>query len=86
MKNSDGASKIVDEALEVKLTAKDEQDVQKRLDEIREQLDEDPTMCDADRKLLMASLEKSVRWAKRLAKKKYTPKKYRRPEWKYEDE
>lgn len=76
----------MDEALEVELTAKDERDVQKSLNKVRKQLDDDPTLSDNDREVLLASIENSIRMAKRLAKKKFTPKKYRRPEWKYEDE
>lgn len=72
-----------DEALEVELTAKDEREIKKHLAELQKQLEANPDLCDKDRKLLLASLEKTVRWAKRMAKKKYTPKKYRKPEWKY---
>lgn len=71
------------EALEVELTEKDERDIRKRMAELQKQMEADPAFCDVDRKLLLASLEKTVRWAKRMAKKKYTPKKYRKPEWKY---
>ena len=73
----------MDEALEVELTAKDERDVQKSLDKVRKQLEDDSTLSDNDREVLLVSIEKSIRLAKRLAKKKFTPKKYRKPEWKY---
>ncbi|RIJ64123.1 helix-turn-helix domain-containing protein [Rummeliibacillus sp. POC4] len=72
-----------------KLTKKDERDVAKDLEKIISGLEghnngyaqfdgqtiED--MDDEDRELLIASLEQSMRLAKRLAKKKFTPKKYR---------
>ena len=71
------------------LTKKDERDVAKDLEKIIAGLEghndgyaqfdgqtiED--MDDEDRELLIASLEQSMRLAKRLAKKKFTPKKYR---------
>lgn len=34
---------------------------------------------DETRELLVESLRKDLEWAKRMAKKKYTPKKYRKP-------
>lgn len=71
------------------LTEKDERDVQKELEKIInglktgsgfaafggmdiDELDEE------DRELLIASLENSLRLAKRIAKQKFTPKKYRK--------
>ncbi|MGN8647929.1 helix-turn-helix domain-containing protein [Gracilibacillus sp. HCP3S3_G5_1] len=69
------------------LTDKDERDIQKELEKILndfsnsgfamadgsspDELDEE------DRELLIASLEQSLRIAKRIAKQKFTPKKYR---------
>ncbi|ABJ09642.1 helix-turn-helix transcriptional regulator [Geobacillus stearothermophilus] len=71
------------------LTEKDERDIQKELEKIInglktgsgfaafggvdiDELDEE------DRELLIASLENSLRLAKRIAKQKFTPKKYRK--------
>ncbi|KDE46316.1 XRE family transcriptional regulator [Geobacillus sp. CAMR12739] len=73
------------------LTEKDERDIQKELEKIInglktgsgfaafggmdiDELDEE------DRELLIASLENSLRLAKRIAKQKFTPKKYRKEE------
>lgn len=78
-----------DESNLPKLTTKDERDVARDLEKIISGLEghnngyaqfdgqtiED--MDDEDRELLIASLEQSMRLAKRLAKKKFTPKKYR---------
>ncbi|WP_304153664.1 helix-turn-helix domain-containing protein [Megamonas hypermegale] len=69
------------------LTAKDERDIKKKLDEAIASLnnkealmfDGEPVeMDDETRELLKSSLENSIRIAKTLAKKKYTPKKYRK--------
>lgn len=69
------------------LTAKDERDIKKKLDEAIASLDdkealmfdgEPVEMDDETRELLKSSLENSIRIAKTLAKKKYTPKKYRK--------
>jgi len=72
------------------LTEKDEQDVQKELQRMIEGLSEsghaafDGRTLDElseeeieDRELLLSSLENSLRLAKRVAKQKFTPKKYR---------
>ena len=68
-------------------TAKDERDIKKKLDEAIASLndkealmfDGEPVEMDKETKeLLKASLENSIRLAKTLAKKKYTPKKYRK--------
>ena len=70
-----------------KLTARDERDIKKHLDKALENLENDealmfdgePVEMDKETKeLLKASLENSIRLAKTLAKKKYTPKKYRK--------
>lgn len=67
------------------LTARDERDIKKHLDKALENLENDealmfdgePVEMDEETKeLLKASLENSIRLAKTLAKKKYTPKKY----------
>ena len=69
------------------LTAKDERDIKKKLDEAIASLDdkealmfdgEPVEMDDETRELLKSSLENSIRIAKTLAKKKYTLKKYRK--------
>lgn len=70
------------------LTAKDERDIQKELQKMIEGLDSKnsfaafggETMDDLneeDRELLIASLERSLKVAKKIAKQKFTPKKYR---------
>lgn len=66
------------------LTAKDEKDISKKVDEILSQLstkdalmfDGEP-MDDETKELLRISLENGVRIAKIAAKKKFTPNKYR---------
>ena len=72
---------------ETVLTAKDERDIARKLEETLNQLDShDGLMFDGDalddetKELLRASLENSLRIGKINAKKKYTPKKYRKPE------
>lgn len=72
------------------LTPKDERDIAKDLEKIINNL-ENPNdgyaaydgqtlddMDEEDRELLIAALEQSMRIAKQIAKKKYTPKKYRK--------
>lgn len=69
------------------LTAKDERDIAKLLNKSLENLEksQDGLMFDGEymdldeesRELLKASLENTIRMAKRLAKEKYTPNKYR---------
>ena len=69
------------------LTAKDELNIQKKLENILEGLtpdaglayynDEEP-MDDEDKELLRISLENTLRLAKQMAKQKFTPKKYRK--------
>ena len=68
------------------LTARDEKDIKKKLDEALASIDSEALMFDGEpvemdketKELLKASLENSIRLAKTLAKKKYTPKKYRK--------
>lgn len=68
-----------------KLTSKDERDIIKKVDDILSQLnsgealmfDGEP-MNEETMELLRASLENSVKMAKITAKKKFTPKKYRK--------
>lgn len=69
------------------LTEKDERDIQTELENILNDFSNSGfAMADGstpddldpeDRELLIASLEQSLRIAKRIAKQKYTPKKYR---------
>lgn len=67
------------------LTKRDERDIEKRLQAIRDDLDADSgvafmggqEMTDTDKEYMMAALESGIRAAKLLAKK-YTPKKYRK--------
>lgn len=66
------------------LTAKEELDIAKELDEILSGMNSDSLMFDGEpldeetKELLRASLENSLRMAKVIAKQKYTPKKYRK--------
>lgn len=70
------------------LNEKDEKDIQKELQNIIDGLESSSgyaafdgqtleNMDEEDRELLIASLENSLRLAKRIAKQKYTPKKFR---------
>lgn len=70
------------------LTDKDERDIQKELEKLINNLSSDTGFAAADgstpddldeedEELLIASLENTLRLSKRLAKKKFTPKKYR---------
>lgn len=71
------------------LTEKDEKDLKKDLDMVINNLSPNggysqydgltlEDMDEEDRELLIASLENSMRLAKRIAKQKFTPKKYRK--------
>lgn len=71
----------------LELTARDERDIKKHLDKALENLENDEAlmfdgepveMDEKTKELLKASLENSIRLAKTLAKKKYTPKKYQK--------
>lgn len=70
------------------LTEKDEKNIQKELQKILNNLSSDSgyaafdgntidELDEEDKELLIASLEQSLRIAKRIAKQKFTPKKYR---------
>ncbi|APT47362.1 helix-turn-helix domain-containing protein [Bacillus safensis] len=69
------------------LTEKDERDIQKELQKIINGLEGNSyaafdgqtldDMEEEDKELLIASLENTLRIAKKIAKQKYTPKKYR---------
>lgn len=71
------------------LNAKDERDIQKELKSMIDGLSNNTgyaafdgeaidDMDEEDRELLIASLENSLRLAKRIAKQKFTPKQYRK--------
>ncbi|MGX7099561.1 helix-turn-helix domain-containing protein [Globicatella sanguinis] len=67
------------------LNDKDEKDIQAKMEDILSDLEnnalfsreDNSELSEEDRELLIASLENSLRLAKKLAKEKYTPKKYR---------
>ncbi len=72
---------------ETTLSPKDERDIAKKLEETINQLDSHDDLMfdggaldDETKELLRASLENSLRIGKINAKKKYTPKKYRKSE------
>ena len=75
-----------DEAFEPELTEKDELDISRRLDAMLSDLDKNNSalmfdgepLDDESRELLISSLENSIRMAKIINKRKYTPKKYRK--------
>ncbi|WP_411553300.1 helix-turn-helix domain-containing protein [Paenibacillus lautus] len=67
------------------LTNKDEADIAKELQRMMERLDSNSSLAfmgepmdDEDRELLRISLENTLRMSKEMAKKKFTPKKYRK--------
>jgi len=70
------------------LTEQDEKDIAKDLEKIIKNLSTDgyahfdgrslEELDEEDKQLLIASLENSMRLAKRLAKEKFTPKKYKK--------
>lgn len=69
------------------LTDKDRRDIAKDLDKIMNDLESDAALAfhgepmdEETRKLVRAALENSMHFAKELAKRKYTPKKYRKDE------
>ncbi|CEG28120.1 helix-turn-helix domain-containing protein [Bacillus sp. B-jedd] len=90
--SSDFLAGITDEPstpFKPELTKKDERDIERELKKMIEGLNNKNSyaafdgqtldeMDDEDRELLIASLENSLRLAKRLAKEKFTPKKYRK--------
>ncbi|WP_439412687.1 helix-turn-helix domain-containing protein [Enterobacter ludwigii] len=67
------------------LTNKDEADIAKELQRMMERLDSNSSLAfmgepmdDEDRELLRISLENTLRMSKEMAKKKFTPKKFRK--------
>lgn len=75
-----------DGTFEPELTDKDELDISRRLDAMLSDLDKSDSalmfdgepLDDESRALLIESLESSIRLAKLINKRKYTPKKYRK--------
>lgn len=71
---------------EIELNKKDEKDIEKALNATLEQLENEQNglmfdgepIDDETRELLKISLENSMRLAKQIAKKKYTPNKYKK--------
>lgn len=68
-----------------KLTQKDEKDIGKKLEEILASMNTDDDLMlynndldDETRELLIASIERTLRQAKLIAKEKFTPNKYRK--------
>lgn len=70
------------------LTEKDERDISKRLDKTLNDLEnsqgalmfDGEPLDDVTKELLIASLKKDLEMGKRIAKQKFAPKKYRKPE------
>lgn len=71
---------------DMELTEKDERDISRRLDKMLSELDSQGSalmfdgepLDDESRELLISALENSIRMAKIINKRKYTPKKYRK--------
>ncbi|OQM47503.1 transcriptional regulator [Anoxybacillus sp. UARK-01] len=67
-----------------RLTEKDEKDIAKQLEKILESMDTDTALAfdgepmdEETKELVRAAIESNLRLTKQLAKKKFTPKKYR---------
>ncbi len=67
------------------LNEKDEKDIAKRLRNMMEELESDASLAfmgepmdEEDRELMRISLENTLRMSKQMAKKKFTPKKFRK--------
>lgn len=67
------------------LTAKDEKDIAKKLESILESMDSDTGLAfdgepldEETKQLVRAAIESNLQLTKQLAKKKFTPKKYRK--------
>lgn len=75
----------IPDTTDIKLTPRDERQIAADLEKMLADLDSQNTMAamggtvedDEDRELLRASLQATMRLAKKIAKEKYTPKKYR---------
>ena len=83
-----GWDNTVTEAPSLSLTPRDERQIAADLEKMLADLDSKNSMAamggtvedDEDRELLKASLQATMRLAKKIAKEKYTPKKYRHEE------
>ena len=81
MAYNDGSEKSNTEAPSVPLTPRDERQIAADLDSKNAMAAMGGTVeDDEDRELLKASLQATMRLAKKIAKEKYTPKKYRHEE------
>lgn len=88
MAYNDGSEKSNTESPSVPLTPRDERKIAADLEKMLADLDSKNSMAamggtvedDEDRELLKASLQATMRLAKKIAKEKYTPKKYRHEE------
>lgn len=86
MGNKDGSTIIREEAAPYyALSDKDNRDIAKELERMMEELDSGTSLAfmgepmdEEDRELLRISLENTIRMSKEMAKKKFTPKKYRK--------
>lgn len=81
---SEDFSKVAEEKAYYELNPNDEKDIAKDLERVLNDLDTNSSLAfmgapidERDRELLRISLENTMRMAKEMAKKKYTPKKYR---------
>lgn len=85
LKMLDDNQTVVINATATQLTPRDERQIAQDLEKMLADLDSQNTMAamggtvedDEDRELLRASLQATMRLAKKIAKEKYTPKKYR---------
>ncbi len=85
LKMLDDNQTVVINAPDTPLTPRDERQIAADLEKMLADLDSQNTMAamggtvedDEDRELLRASLQATMRLAKKIAKEKYTPKKYR---------
>lgn len=85
LKMLDDNQTVVINATTTQLTPRDERQIAQDLEKMLADLDSQNTMAamggrvddDEDRELLRASLQATMRLAKKIAKEKYTPKKYR---------
>lgn len=88
MAYNNGSEKSNTESPSVTLTPRDERQIAADLEKMLADLDSKNSMAamggtvedDEDRELLKASLQATMRLAKKIAKEKYTPKKYRHEE------
>ncbi|MEJ8546595.1 helix-turn-helix domain-containing protein [Brevibacillus borstelensis] len=79
------ATDLADQVDHYPLTRKEEKDIAIKLQQMMDELEGDSTiafmgepMDEEDKELLRISLENALRMSKQMAKKKFTPKKYRK--------